>query len=126
VTLDSSGKMAFDAAAFSRLNDTQLAAAFTFAGTSVSGIASLVNRFAAISDPLTGAAKLEQDQFQATEARLTRQIAELTDRVSAQQEVLRQRLQKADTLLASLESQRTLIDAQLESLKLTLFGKRDK
>lgn len=125
VTLDSSGRMSFDAAAFARLNDTQLAAAFTFAGTSASGIASLVNRFAAISDPVTGAAKLEQNQFDATEARLTRQIAELTDRISAQQEVLRQRLQMADTLLASLESQRKLIDAQLESLKLTLYGKRE-
>lgn len=126
VTLDSSGKMTFNPAVFSQLNDSQLAAAFTFAGTSVHGIASLVNRFSAISDPLTGAAKLEQNQFQATEARLTRQIAELTDRISAQQEALRQRLQMADTLLASLESQRTLIDAQLESLKLTLYGKRDR
>lgn len=125
LTLDSSGKMAFDTAAFSQLTDGQLAAAFTFAGTSVNGIASLANRFAAISDPLTGSAKIEQNQFQATEARLTKQIAELTDRVTAQQEALRQRLQAADTLLASLESQRTLIDAQLESLKLTLYGKRD-
>lgn len=125
LTLDSSGKMSFDATAFSQLNDTQLASAFTFAGTSSNGIASLVSRFAAISDPLTGSAKLEQDQFEITEARLTTQIAELTDRVTAQQDALRQRLQAADTLLASLESQRTLIDAQLESLKLTLYGKRD-
>jgi flagellar hook-associated protein 2 len=125
LTLDSSGKMSFDADAFSQLSDAQLSSAFVFAGTSVNGIASLAGRFAGISDPLTGAAKLEQDQFAATEARLASQIDILTDRVSAQQESLRQRLQAADTLLASLESQRTLIDAQLESLKLTLYGKRD-
>lgn len=124
LTLDSSGKMSFDAAAFSQLSDARLSSAFTFAGTSVNGIASLVGRFAGISDPITGAAKLEQDQFAATESRLIGQIDILTDRVSAQQESLRQRLQAADTLLASLESQRTLIDAQLESLKLTLYGKR--
>jgi flagellar hook-associated protein 2 len=126
LTLNSSGKMSFDAAAFSQLSDSRVAAAFTFAGTSTNGLASLIGGFAAISDPLSGSAKLEQDQFGVTEARLTRQIAELTDRVTAQQESLRQRLQAADTLLASLEAQRTLIDAQLESLNLTLYGKRDR
>jgi flagellar hook-associated protein 2 len=126
LTLDSTGKMTFDSTAFSQLSDTQIGAAFEFAGTSVNGVASLVGVFDSIANPVTGAAKIEQTQFAATETRLISQIEALTDRVTAQQEALRQRLQMADTLLASLESQRVLLDAQLESLKLTLYGKRDR
>lgn len=123
LVLDSSGKLSFDAALFGELSDAQLGSAFQFAGTSSSGLASLTSRFAAISDSVTGSARLEQDQYDLTEARLSKQIEELTDRVTAQQESLRQRLQVADSLLASLESQRQLVEAQLEGLNLTLYGK---
>lgn len=123
LSLDTEGKLTFDSAAFNSLTEAQIADAYTFTGSTTSGVGSLVATFEGISDPITGIVKLEQNQFARTEARLNTQIADLTDRINAQQAAARSRLQVVDTLLATLESQQRNIDAQVKSLNSTLYGK---
>lgn len=124
--LNSEGKLSLNSDRFNQIAESQLTDAFALVGSSVNGIGSLINRFANISDPVTGRVKLELDQFGITENRLNTQIGALTERINLQQQALRQRLQMADTLLATLESQQKTLEAQLNSLNLTLYGKRDQ
>jgi hypothetical protein len=49
----------------------------------------------------------------------------MTLRVSDMQKSLAARLHAADSLLASLESQQTMVDASLQSLNYTLYGKEE-
>jgi len=123
LTLDRDGSLSFDAAVFDALGESTIAAGFEFvSGTQLGG---LVETFESISDPVTGAIKLELDQNDRTEISLNSRIDILTDRINEQQAALELRLQAADTLLASLEAQRRTIEASLESLSLVLYGKSD-
>lgn len=125
ISLDSQGVMTFDTLAFNQLSDTQLSAAYSFVGTSATGLGRLASSFRSLSDPVTGSVKIEQDQFDRTEGRLNRQITELTERITAQRAAMAIRLQAADTLLATLESQQKMVSASLEGLSLTLYGKKE-
>lgn len=124
--LSNEGKLSLNTDRFNQIPESQLADAFTLVSGSINGIGSLINRFTSISDPVTGRVKLELDQFGMTENRLNTQIGALTERINLQQQALQQRLQIADTLLATLESQQKTLEAQLNSLNLTLYGKRDQ
>jgi len=53
------------------------------------------------------------------------QMALLGERITAQQAALASRLQAADTLLATLESQQKMVSASLEGLSLTLYGRKE-
>ena len=117
--------MSFDSLAFNQLSDSQISAAYSFVGTSSTGLGSLASAFRSVSDPVTGSVKIEQEQFDRTEDRLNRQISELTERITAQQAALASRLQAADTLLATLESQQKMVSASLEGLSLTLYGRKE-
>ena len=79
----------------------------------------------AISDPVTGLIQAEINQYDATGRDLTSRVSALNERVTLLQSGLAQRLQNADTLLASLESQQTVLTASLNSLSYTLFGKKE-
>jgi flagellar hook-associated protein 2 len=125
VSLDSSGRMSFDAATFGTISGSQLADAFALAGSSPDGIGSLLPTITNLSDSINGAITVELNQFSRTETRLNDQIAELTTRLNAQQADLRLRLQTADAALAQLESQRSALTSQLDSLNLTLYGRRN-
>ncbi len=120
---DNRGRFSFDESALSSLNPAALADAFQT--VSRQGFGSFAARFAELSDPGVGVVRAEQQQFDRTEARLNAQIAELTDRIQLQQAQLRLRLQAADALLAGLESQQRTISASIDSLNVTLFGRRD-
>lgn len=125
LNLDTNGTMSFDEDAFSLLSETQLGEAFTFVGTSASGLGSLIARFTSLSNPVTGLFKLQQDQYDSTDRRLSSELDILNERVTSLQVSLSQRLQATDTLLAQLESQQTVLEASLASLSLVLFGKND-
>lgn len=124
IELDNQGKMSIDVSKFNTLSDAQLNAAFAFASSQPTGLGSLQGTFEALSNPVTGAVALEIEQYDRTEARLSEQIATLTERINFSQQTLQQRLQAADALLASLESQQQTVSAAIEGLNLTLFGRR--
>lgn len=123
LSLDRDGRLSFDQSAFDALSESAIAAGFEFvSGTQLGG---QLETFESISDPVTGSIKLELDQNDRTENTLNSRIDILTERINEQQAALEIRLQAADTLLATLESQKRTIDASLESLSLVLYGKSE-
>jgi flagellar hook-associated protein 2 len=123
--MDNSGKLSLNSETFSALSDTQISAAFTFAGSGTGGIGSLKKGLTQLSDSVSGLIQVQIDQYDKTDDRLTQQISDLNTRNAVAQAALSLKLQQADTLLAQLESQQTVLDASLQSLSLTLFGKKD-
>jgi flagellar hook-associated protein 2 len=125
VEFDAQGKASFNQTTFDTLSDTHIQDAFTFLGSETSGLGALAGKFTQLSDPVTGLIKVEQDQYDKTDKALTDQVAILTERVSVLRLSVTAKLQAADSLLAGLESQRSVLDASIQSLNLTLYGKNE-
>ena len=77
-----------------------------------------------MSDPATGAIRVQEDGFDHTYKSLSTQIARVTDRVTALQASLNAKLQRADALLAQLESQRNTLTSSVQGLNFVLYGKQ--
>jgi flagellar hook-associated protein 2 len=122
---DNTGKLSFDTGRFDQLSDTQINGAISFFGSTTTGFGALARKFDALTDPITGAIKIEQDGFDRTDKNLQSQIATLEDRINAMQQSMSARLQLADSLLAQLEAQQKVLDASVQSINLVTFGKKD-
>ncbi len=126
IELDSAGRMSLNRDVFDSLSNFQIAAAFEFLGSATSGLGAFSQSFAQISDPVSGFIRIQTARYDEADARLEQQISELTGRVNTMQAGLLARIQQADSLLASLESQRSMLNASLESLNMVLYGRRDR
>ncbi len=126
IEFDESGVMSFDQDLFYSLSDADITAGFDLLGTETTGLGVLADRFSAISNPVTGLIKTQQDQYDAADDRLSDQITTLSERIDYMQSTMFDKLQQADVLLASLNSQQSLLTATLESLDLLTFGKRER
>lgn len=125
IELDRDGKMSFNSSTFAALSDSQVLGAIDLLGTSTTGLGGFAKQFQAISDPVTGLAKLQLDRYEAADLRLNRQIGEIADRVNVMQAGLLAKLQAADTILAQLESQRSMVETTVQSLQYVLYGRKD-
>jgi flagellar hook-associated protein 2 len=121
--LSSTGELSLNTSTFNALSDSQIDSGFNFAGTSAGGLGSLNSTFQQLSDPISGLIKLQLDQYETTNNRITKDLAGVTDRVSLMQTVTAQKLQATDALLAQMESQQNVLTASLQSLLFTLYGK---
>ena len=124
IELDRQGKMTLNAETFDGLSSTQISSAFTFLGSEKSGFGALVAKLDGITDPVTGLAKLQTQRYDASDLRLSNEIADVSERISNMQKSLSARLQAADALLGTLESQQNLVNASIQSLNFSLFGKQ--
>jgi len=124
VTFNNAGKVEFDAAKFNALSETQISDAFRFLGTTSTGLGGYSRNFRQFTDPVGGLIKLEQQGLDRVDQALQKQMAALTDRLDLMQRGLALRLQKADSLLASLESQQNTVKGSLQGLSLVLYGKQ--
>ena len=124
VTFDSKGTVSFDADALDGLTSEQMADAFEFLGNSATGLGKLAGGLRQFSDPISGLIKLEQEGLDRVDAAIQKQLATLTDRLSVMQRGLALKLQQADSLLASLESQQNTVKASLQGLNVVLYGKQ--
>lgn len=120
------GKITFDSGKFSSLTDSQLQGAVSFFGSTTSGFGALAEKFTALTDPVSGSIKIEQDGLTQTDKNLQAQITTLQDRINVMQTALQSRLQLADTLLAGLESQKNMLTASVDSLNYVLYGKQNQ
>jgi flagellar hook-associated protein 2 len=125
IEFSTSGEMSLNQDTFDALTDEQLQAAFTFFGDSTSGLSQLKSVFTQISDPATGAVAQINDQFTEANDRIQDQVDAITDRVTIMQQALKTKLQLADTLLATLASQKSLLTASIDSLNYSTYGKQD-
>lgn len=123
IEMDNTGQMSFNSSTFAMLSDSQITDAFSFLGSANSGFGALRSRFSQISDPVTGTIKAQLDSFAASDKRINDQIAAMTDRITTMQTALQAKLQAADAVLASLESQQNMLTASIQSLNYTSFGK---
>ena len=125
IEFDDLGVMTFDTDHFYSISDADIAKGFDFLGTETTGLGALSDNFEQISDPITGLIKTQQDQYDITDDRLTDQILILGERIDLMQTTLSAKLQQADVLVAQLEAQQTLLQGNIDSLNLALFGKND-
>ena len=126
VELGEDGKAEFNQDVFNALGDTQIQDAFTFFGSSTTGLGGVAAKFEALSDPITGLIRMQQDKYDARDRELDDRIADVSERISALQITTSQRLQMMDALLAQLDSQRNLVDASVQSLSLVMYGRKDE
>lgn len=125
LSFSEAGEMSFDTATFYSLTESQFNSLLDFLGSAVSGFGALASRFEEISDPIRGLIKTQQDYYDAADDRLSQQINALTERVNQMQQTLLAKLEQADALLAQLEGQQKLLEASIQGLNLTLYGRRE-
>lgn len=126
MTFDTFGRLSFDSTVFDGLSDSQFQGAMTFFGSSSTGFGALAKRFDTLTDPVTGAIKIQADGYDRTDKRLQSEIGALEDRVNNLQIATAQRLQLADSMLAQLESQQKILNGSIQSANLVLYGRNDK
>lgn len=123
VVIDSNGVASLDSTVIDNLAPSELEDAFSFLGTSTSGFGGISRDVAQISDPFTGLAKLQTDQYDAANRRINERITDINSRISDMQKSMASRLQVMDTLLASLQSQQNTLTASIDSLTYSTYGK---
>ena len=123
---DQQGVLTFDELSFNLLSAEKFESVFSFLGAEQGGLGSLAGSFREFSDPLTGFMVAEIRSYDEADSRFQRQIDKILERVNSTQQTLLARLQAADVLLARLESQQSLLDASIESMRFSLYGRNDR
>jgi flagellar hook-associated protein 2 len=123
VTFGNDGKATVDTATLDSLSDSQIQDSFTFLGSSTTGFGGLKSRLTQISDPITGLIAVQTAKYDETDKKISDRVTELTNRVIALQRSTAERLQRVDSLLGSLQSQQTIIDASYKSVLVGIYGK---
>jgi flagellar hook-associated protein 2 len=124
VEFASSGAISFDTTKFNTLSDTEVRDSFAFFADTT-GLGQYSKSTSAFSDEVTGLAALQVAQYDRTDSRLAEQIVVLEERVNLMRQNYLAKLQAADALLGSFESQQKVITASVDSLNLVLYGKKD-
>lgn len=122
IELDNNGVMSFNSATFNALSSSQIADAYSFLGNTASGPAAMQAQFTQLSDPFSGSIKAQQDQWDATDTRITDQVTDLNTRIAAMQATLQSKLQMADTLIAGLQSTQNMLTSSIQSLNFASYG----
>lgn len=123
VEFDRDGVASLNAEVFNGLTSDQINDSFSFLGTTQRGFGERASLLTTVSDAVTGMAKIQLDKYEETDERISGQVAKLTERLSAMQLSLSAKLQAADSLLAGLQSQQSVLDASIQSLNYSLYGK---
>lgn len=122
IELSNAGQMSLNQATFNSLSANQISDAFSFLGSA--GFGALSGALSQISDPVSGLIKTQQDQYTTSDKRISSQIGALTLRINQMQTSLSAKLQKADALLATLQSQQNVLTSSIQSLSTVSFGKQ--
>jgi flagellar hook-associated protein 2 len=125
VEFDRDGVASFNSDVFNALTSDQISDSFSFLGSSSTGFGGRASLLTTVSDSVTGLAKIQLDKYEETDKRLSEQVAKLSERLSTMQLTLSAKLQAADSLLASLQSQQNVLDASIQSLNYSLYGRKD-
>ncbi len=120
---DNTGQLTFDASTISALSDTQLTDAFSFLGSSTSGFGALASNFTQLTDPISGVFETEEAGLTQTNTTLNSQITTLNAQVAQIQANATAQAEKADALVAELQSEQNVDDASIQSLNYVLYGK---
>jgi flagellar hook-associated protein 2 len=122
ISMNLDGTMSFNQATFNGLSDSQITAAYSFLGTSTSGIGGLQKAFSNISDPVSGTIEAQLKADAATTTRLNNQIAILEAQITTSQTTLNRQLETADQSIATLQSVQDMLTSSIQSLTFTSYG----
>lgn len=125
ITLDRDGVMSLDSSVINAMDAGSFNDALEFLASTTDGLGSMAAAFQEFSDPVSGTIQTEIGYLNDANDRYADQIDLINSRVNSMQESLFTKLQAADSLLASLDSQRSLLDAVIESLNTATNGKRE-
>jgi len=125
ITLDQDGVMSLDSSVVNGMDAESFGQALDFLSSTTDGLGSMAASFESYSDPVSGTIQSEIGYLDAANDRYAGQLEMINSRVSSMQESLFVKLQAADSLLASLDSKRNLLDAVIESLNTVTNGKRE-
>jgi flagellar capping protein FliD len=125
IEFDTSGNATLNTTVFDALTETRFSAAFDFLGSATTGLGAFSSQLTQFSDPISGLIQLEQEGLSRVDQQIQKQIGEIGLRVELMRKGLALKLQLIDTLLATLESQQTVLTASLEALSLVVYGKKD-
>ncbi len=123
ITFSSNGQASFDSSAVSGMSDSQLTDAFSFIGSATSGLAGTAQTFQQFGQSTTGIIASEANGLSQTDRDLQSQINTLTSQLTTMQNNLASQLSSADSLIAELQSQQTMVNASLQGLDMVLYGK---
>jgi flagellar hook-associated protein 2 len=114
--LDDQGQLSFDGAKFDQLALSNFGAIREFIGTSTAGFAgNAYKRLGDLADPVTGRIPTAIGFIEESDLRLADEIAQLQQRIDLQISNLEERFAAADTLLAQLEAQQSLLTRLFEA-----------
>jgi flagellar hook-associated protein 2 len=122
VSLDKAGTMSVDTSVLSSFTPGQLASALNFIGDGTNGLSAFSSRLDAYSDTNSGIIQQSVTQDQASEQRLQDQIDAMNVRIQVAQQTELAKLQAADSMLAQLTSQQSILTSSIQSLNYTLYG----
>lgn len=125
VEFDRDGVASLNSDVFDSLTSSQISDSFSFLGSSSTGFGGRASLLTTVSDAVTGLAKIQLDKYEETDSRISEQVAKLSERLSTMQLTLSAKLQAADSLLASLQSQQSVLDASIQSLNYSLYGRKE-
>lgn len=126
LTFDTDGVLSLDGSVIESMTAGQIADVVEFLGDGSTGFSSLASQLETFTDPVEGLIQIQLDEYTTTDSRLSDRIAVMAEQIDQMQTTLLAQLQAADAALAVLESQRGMLDASLESLKLVLYGKQEE
>ena len=124
IELDRKGKMSFNSTKFYSLPSATIDHAFQFLGTESTGFGAVSRSLDQLSNPITGLFRLQQNNYDAADLRIQKQVSELTVRIERMQVSLAAKLQQADALLSGLQSQQSQLESSLKSVNFVAYGKQ--
>jgi flagellar hook-associated protein 2 len=122
VSIDATGTMNVDTSVVSAMSSGQVSSALSFLGNSTTGLASLASSFTAYSDTTGGVLQGQINQDQTSAQTLQNQIDAMNVRIADAQKTETAKVEAADSLLAQLQSQQSMLTATIQGLNYTLYG----
>jgi len=122
VSIDDTGTMNVDTSVVSAMSSGQVSNALGFIGNSTAGLASLASSFTAYSDTTSGVLQKQINQDQTSAQTLQNQIDAMNVRIADAQKTETAKVEAADSLLAQLQSQQSMLTATIQGLNYTLYG----
>jgi flagellar hook-associated protein 2 len=113
--LDDQGQLSFDPSVYDQLALTDFDAVREFLGSTTEGfVGNAYKRLGDLADPVTGRIHTAVGFLEESDLKLSDEIAQLEERIDLQIANLEERFGAADTLLAQLESQQSLLERLFE------------
>jgi len=119
VSIDDTGTMSVDTTVVSAMSSGQVSSALSFLGNSTTGLASLASSFTAYSDTTSGILQAQITQDQTSDQTLQNQIDAMNVRIADAQKTETAKVEAADSLLAQLQSQQSMLTATIQGLNYT-------